>query len=323
MSATVWATDTPTALKAYGRTLVALASDRADIVCIGADLTGPTETDLFRDTLPDRFFNIGMAEANAVGVAAGMARAGLIPFVNTFCVFVSRRAFDQIAMQVAYPAANVKLVGFMPGLTTPGGVTHQAIEDLALMRALPNLTVLEPADANEIVAAVHAIADHRGPVYMRLKRGEVPVIADTAAEPFRIGRARILRNGCDGVIFACGLMVTLALDAAERLAAEGHPVAVVNVSTLKPLDDALVVELAQRTGTVITAENHSIIGGLGSAISETLMQAGVRCRFVRVGIADTFGEGASPAYLFRKYGLTAEAIVNGYLSAREPGTVTR
>ena len=316
MSVTVWATDTPTALKAYGRALVELATERREIVCIGADLTGPTETDLFRDTLPERFFNIGMAEANSVGVAAGMARSGLIPFVNTFSVFVSRRAFDQIAMQVAYPATNVKLVGFMPGLTTPGGVTHQAIEDLALMRALPNLTVIEPADGNEIAAAVHAVADHEGPVYMRLKRGEVPIIDGTGGEPFRIGKARLLREGTEGVIFACGLMVTLALDAADRLAADSHSVAVASVSTLKPLDQPLVIELARRTGTVITAENHSIIGGLGSAISETLMEAGVRCRFARVGIADTFGEGASAAYLFRKYGLTAQAIADAYLTAR-------
>ncbi len=315
-AATVWATDTPTALKAYGRALVALASERPEVVCIGADLTGPTETDLFRDTLPERFFNIGMAEANAVGVAAGMARAGQIPFVNTFCVFVSRRAFDQIAMQVAYPATNVKLVGFMPGLTTPGGVTHQAIEDLALMRALPNLTVIEPADANEIYAAVRAVADHDGPVYMRIKRGEVPVIAETGGQPFRIGPASVLRDGTDGVIFACGLMVTLALDATKQLAGDGHSVAVVNVATLKPLDKATVVEWAQRTGTVVTAENHSIVGGLGSAIAETLLEAGVGCRFARVGIRDTFGEGASAAYLFQKYGLTARAIVDAYLATR-------
>ena len=158
MSGTVWATDTPTELKAYGKALVELARARPEVVCIGADLTGPTETDLFRDELPDQFFNIGMAEANAVGIAAGMARSGDLPFVHTFSVFASRRAYDQIAMQVAYPRLNVKLIGFMPGLTTPGGVTHQAIEDLALMRALPNLTVIEPADAPQTRAAVQALS---------------------------------------------------------------------------------------------------------------------------------------------------------------------
>jgi transketolase len=310
MSTTVWPTDTPTELKAYGTALVELARARDEVVCIGADLTGPTETDLFRDTIPERFFNLGMAEANAVGVAAGMARAGDIPFVNTFSVFATRRAFDQVAMQVAYPRVNVKLVGFMPGLTTPGGVTHQAIEDLALMRALPSMTVVEPADAQQIRDAVTALAGYHGPVYMRLKRGEVPLMTGLRRPPFRLGEAEVLRDGTDAVIFACGLMVTLALAAAAQLSAGGRDVAVVNVHTLKPLDTAVICEMAARAGAVVTAENHSVIGGLGSAVAETLLDAGVRCRAIRVGIRDTFAEGASPAYLFRKYGITADAIAD-------------
>lgn len=306
MSATVWATDTPTELKAYGKALVELARSRPEVVCIGADLTGPTETDLFRDELPDRFFNIGMAEANAVGIAAGMARTGDLPFVHTFSVFASRRAYDQIAMQVAYPRLNVKLIGFMPGLTTPGGVTHQAIEDLALMRALPNLTVVEPADASQIRAAVAAIADLDGPVYLRLKRGEVPVLKE---RPFQVGAVELLRDGADAVIFACGLMVTLALAAAEQLKSEGKSVAVVNVHTLKPLDSGAICQIAARSGAVVTAENHSVIGGLGAAVAQVLLAAGVSCRSAQVGIADTFAEGASPGYLFAKYGLSTEAIV--------------
>jgi transketolase len=306
VSGTVWATDTPTELKAYGQALVELARARPEVVCIGADLTGPTETDLFRDELPGRFFNIGMAEANAVGIAAGMARSGDVPFVHTFSVFASRRAYDQIAMQVAYPRLNVKLIGFMPGLTTPGGVTHQAIEDLALMRALPNLTVVEPADATQTRAAVTAIADFDGPVYLRLKRGEVPVLAD---RPFRLGAVEVLRDGTDAVIFACGLMVTLALAAAEQLGHEGKSVAVVNVHTLKPLDAEAICAIAARTGAVVTAENHSVIGGLGSAVAQALLAAGVPCRGAQVGIADTFAEGASPGYLFAKYGLDTAAIV--------------
>src|SRR6202167_1890450 len=305
MSTTVWATDTPTEFKTYGKTLVELARARPEIVCIGADLTGPTETDLFRDEIPDRFFNIGMAEANAVGIAAGMARSGDLPFVHTFSVFASRRAYDQIAMQVAYPRLNVKLIGFMPGLTTPGGVTHQAIEDLALMRALPNLTVVEPADATQTRAAVTAIADFDGPVYLRLKRGEVPVLAD---RPFRLGAVEVLRDGTDAVIFACGLMVTLALAAAEQLGNEGKSVAVVNVPTLKPLDAEAICEIAARTGAVVTAENHSVIGGLGSAVAQAFLAGGVNCRGAQVGIADTFAEGASPGYLFAKYGLDTGAI---------------
>jgi transketolase len=306
VSGTVWATDTPTELKAYGQALVELARARPEVVCIGADLTGPTETDLFRDELQARFFNIGMAEANAVGIAAGMARSGDVPFVHTFSVFASRRAYDQIAMQVAYPRLNVKLIGFMPGLTTPGGVTHQAIEDLALMRALPNLTVVEPADATQTRAAVTAIADFDGPVYLRLKRGEVPVLAD---RPFRLGAVEVLRDGTDAVIFACGLMVTLALAAAEQLGHEGKSVAVVNVHTLKPLDAEAICAIAARTGAVVTAENHSVIGGLGSAVAQALLAAGVPCRGAQVGIADTFAEGASPGYLFAKYGLDTAAIV--------------
>jgi transketolase len=308
MSATVWATDTPTELKAYGKALVELARSRPEVVCIGADLTGPTETDLFRDELPDRFFNIGMAEANAVGIAAGMARTGDLPFVHTFSVFASRRAYDQIAMQVAYPRLNVKLIGFMPGLTTPGGVTHQAIEDLALMRALPNMTVVEPADATQTRAAVTAIADFDGPVYLRLKRGEVPVLRKTR-QTFRIGAVEPLRDGTDAVIFACGLMVTLALAAAEQLGHEGKSVAVVNVHTLKPLDEAAICRLAARTGAVVTAENHSVIGGLGSAVAQALLAGGVHAAMQQVGIADTFAEGASPGYLFARYGLSTEAIL--------------
>jgi transketolase len=319
MSPTVWPTDTPTALKVYGSTLVELAEERPEIVCIGADLTGPTETDLFRDRIPERFFNLGMAEANAVGVAAGMARSGEIPFLNTFSVFASRRAFDQIAMQVAYPRTNVKLVGFMPGLTTPGGVTHQSIEDLAMMRALPNMTVIEPADANQIKAAVRAIADHHGPVYLRIKRGEVPVIEGTETASFEIGRAELVRDGGDLAIFACGLMVTLALDVAADLAAEGCEAAVVNVPTLKPLDGELIAAVAARTGAVVSAENHSVIGGLGSAIADELLSAGVHARFAKVGIADTFAEGASAPYLFEKYGLSAAAIKEACREVRDDG----
>jgi transketolase len=321
MSPTVWPTDTPTAQKAYGSALLELARQRPEVVCIGADLTGPTETDLFRDALPERFFNVGMAEANAIGIAAGMARAGEIPFVNTFAAFATRRGFDQIAMQVAYPRTNVKIVGFMPGLTTQGGVTHQAIEDLALMRALPNLTVLEPADANQIRAAVAAVADYDGPVYLRIKRGEVPIMEQTAGQEFRIGPAQVVRDGGDVAIVASGLMVTLALDAAEALARDGIRASVVNVSTLKPLDKETIVSVAARTGRVVTAENHSLIGGLGSAVAETILEAGLRCRFARVGIADTFAEGASAPYLFEKYGLTSKSI-EAACRALDSGTPT-
>lgn len=308
-AATVWPTEIPTEMKAYGGALLELATSDPRVMCIGADLTGPTETDAFRDALPDRFVNVGMAEANAVGIAGGMARCGLVPFVNTFGVFATRRAFDQIAMQAAYPQTNVKLVGFMPGLTTPGGITHQAIEDIALMRALPGMTVIEPADAREIRASVAAVADHDGPVYLRIKRGEVPTAASSGGQSaFQIGRAQEVRSGSNGVIFACGLMVSLAIAAAERLATDGLDFAVVNAHTLKPLDVSTVIEYTATRTRVVTAENHSIIGGLGSAVAEAIAEAGVSCSFRRVGIKDTFAEGASAAYLFEKYGLSTTAI---------------
>jgi len=306
---TVWDTATPTAMKAYGRELLALAHERPEVVCLGADLTGPTETDLFRDELPERFFNIGMAEANLMGVAAGMARAGDLPYVNTFGVFASRRPLDQIAMQIAYPRTNVKIAGFMPGLTTPGGVTHQAIEDVAIMRALPGMTVVEPADATQIAQSVRAAAEWDGPVYLRLKRGETPVLEGLDV-PFEIGRGQLLREGGDALVLASGLMVTLALEAAAALAADGIEAAVGNVHTLKPLDRAFVLEHAARAGAVVTAENHTVIGGLGSAVADALVDEGVHVAFERVGIRDTFAYGASAPYLFRAHGLTAEAIAD-------------
>jgi transketolase len=210
-------------------------------------------------------------------------------------------------MQIAYPATNVKIAGFMPGLTTPGGVTHQAIEDIAIMRALPNMTVLEPADAAQIAQSVAAAADHDGPIYLRLKRGETPVLADVDL-PLVIGRAQLLKDGADVIIFACGLMVTLALEAAAELAGEGIHAAVANVHTLKPLDRTFVAEHAARTGAVVTAENHTVIGGLGSAVADTLVDEGVHVAFERVGIPDVFARGASAPYLFREFGLTAPAI---------------
>lgn len=295
--------------RVYGEALVELARERDDVVCLGADLTGSTETDLFRDAFPDRFWNLGIAEANAVGVAAGMARSGDVPFFHTFGVFASRRPFDQIAMQVAYPRTNVKLVGFLPGLTTLLGVSHQAIEDLAILRALPNMTLIEPSGPEQVRAAVRAAAAHHGPVYLRIKRADSH---PQRLEPLTIGQGQVLREGEPApraVIFACGLMVAEALRAADALQAQGVAIAVVNLPTLKPLDTQLVIAQARRCGTVVTAENHSILGGLGSAVAETLLEAGVPVRFARVGIRDTFAEGASTPYLLQKYGLTAEALL--------------
>jgi len=298
----------------YGEALCELARERKEVVCLSADLTSSTEIDLFRDAFPDRFYNLGIAEANAIGVAAGMARCGDIPFFHTFSVFCSRRPFDQIAMQLAYPRTNVKLVGFLPGLTTLLGVSHQAIEDLAILRALPNMTLIEPSGPEQVAAAVRAAAEHRGPVYLRMRRAE--------ARPERtvdltIGRGQVLREGGAGVMFACGLMVKAALDAAAALAQEGIEVSVVNLPTIKPIDRALVIAEARRCGVVVTAENHTIIGGLGSAVAETLMDAGVSAGFVSVGIRDSFAEGGSTPYLLKKYGLTAHDIIAAFRAAQE------
>ena len=224
-----------TVLKPYGEALLALARKRQDIVCLGADLTRQTETDIFRDALPDRFINVGMAEANMIGIAGGLARAGHVVFVNTFGVFCTRRCYDQIAMSVAYPGLNVKIVGFMPGLSSPGGPSHQAIEDVALMRALPNMTVVDPADATEVTQSVAAIVDHPGPVYLRLKRGENPVIfADD--HKLDLTKAQVLRGSqrSDVCIIAAGMMIPAALAAADTLEQNGLNTTVINTPVIKP-----------------------------------------------------------------------------------------
>lgn len=295
------------ATKHYGEALLDAARKDTRIVCLTADLTLPTETDLFRDHLPDRFHQVGIAEANMIGIAGGLARSGEIPFVHSFCVFVTRRCYDQVAMQVAYPRANVKIVGVIPGLTTLLGVSHQAIDDMALMRALPNMTVIEPSGPDQVRAAVAAIAAYDGPVYLRLKRADGTEKTNGAASDFTIGKMRILREGKHGLIIACGLMVDIALSAANLLAAEGVETTVVDMATIKPLDPGLI-ELARQMPVVVTAENHSIIGGLGSAVAELLMENDVHTKFRRVGVRDTFAEGGTTPYLLEKYGLSDKAL---------------
>lgn len=310
-SAAFWRDGTPTESKAYGRALLALAQQDPRIVCLGADLTGPTETDLFRDTIPERFFNLGIAEANLMCVASGMARSGDIPFVNTFGVFATRRAMDQVALQIAYPQANVKLIGFMPGLTSPGGPTHQATDDIALMRALPGMVVVEPACATHVAPLLAQLVAHRGPAYMRIKRGDLPRLFMPDSLP-PLGKAQVVRPGRDGWILASGVMVTLAMEALEALAVQGIQAGLVNIATVKPLDVALVRDLAAGGKPILVAENHSVIGGLGSAVAEVIAEAGLAVRFARLGVADVFAEGASAPYLFQTYGLSAAAIANRF-----------
>lgn len=311
----------PTTLKPYGKALLELAREQSAVICLGADLTRQTETDLFRDALPERFFNLGMSEQNLMGVAAGLAREGHTVFVHTFGVFATRRPYDQVAMAIAYPGLNVKIVGFMPGLSSPGGPSHQAIDDVALMRALPNMTVVDVADAVEVRQAVFALAERPGPAYLRLKRGEVPILFDDEDHRLEIGRAQVLRKGTDLALIASGMMVPIALEAADHLARDGVSVTLLNVPTIKPLDGETVLAAIGEARAVLVAENHSIIGGLGSAIAEAMADAGIARPFRRVGIRDTFAEGsASARYLFAKYGLDINGVLHAAYDAlgREP-----
>lgn len=301
--------------RVYGEALLQIGRADPRIVVLSADLTAATETDLFRDELPERFFQAGIAEANMIGMAGGMARQGDVPFVHSFSVFATRRCYDQIAMQAAYPNLPVKVVGFIPGLTTLLGPSHQAIDDIALMRALPNMTVIEPADVRQIPAAVQAAVAHQGPVYLRIKRADASPPEPLHTTPLVRGKLDRLREGRDGVIFASGLMCATALEAAEMLAAEGLSVSVANVSTLKPLDTQGVSELTKCGRVVVTAENHSIIGGLGSAVAEHLLESGMHVGFERVGVRDCFAEGGSTPYLLQRYGLDATAIVAAFRRA--------
>ena len=294
----------------YGDALVSLARNNSKIVALTGDLTPATQCDLFRDTFPERFFNSGIAEANMIGLAAGMARVGDIPFVHSFSVFLTRRAYDQIAMQIAYPCLNVKLAGFLPGLTTLLGVSHQSIDDFALMRALPNMTIIEPSGANQMAAALRSAASIDSPVYLRLHKATKIISEREVEQEIQIGKGQLISEGDDAIIFACGHMVSKAQDAARMLKKMGITVAVANMHTLKPFDTDFVLKHANRTGVVVSAENHSIIGGLGSAISEALAerQANTHIKFKRVGVLDTFAEGGSTSYLFNKYGLSAQHI---------------
>jgi transketolase len=301
------------AAKPYGSALLAAAQRDPRIVALTADLSGPTETDLLRDALPDRFFQVGIAEANMMGMAGGMARCGRMPFVHTFSVFATRRAYDQLAMQIAYPRLNAKVVGFIPGLDTLLGVSHQAIDDIAMMRALPNMHILEPAPGQIGDAVAEAVA-HEGPVYLRLARAR-EYASGTAVPPSAGQGYAQLKEGRDGLILACGLSVPEAQAAADLLAARGIAVGVVAVTRLKPLSPDLL-PMARAAGTVLTVENHSIIGGLGSALAEQIAEQGCALRFARVGVPDVFAYGATTPYLMREFGMDAEGIAQRFEALR-------
>ncbi|MDI7247650.1 MAG: transketolase family protein [Bacillota bacterium] len=302
---------------AYGKALVKLGEVNPDVVVLDADLAKSTKTDEFAARFPERFFDMGIAEADMMGTAAGLAASGKIPFASTFAVFAAGRAFDQVRQVIAYPGLNVKIGASHGGITVgEDGASHQSVEDVALMRAIPGMTVIVPADAVETEKAVFAAAKHGGPVYIRLGRSGVPVIFDDGYG-FRIGRAALLREGGDVTIIACGVLVASALEAASRLAErEGLSARVLDMATIKPADEEAVVAAACETGAIVTAEEHNVIGGLGSTVCE--ITAG-RCPVPveRIGIQDAFGQSGTPEELLRAYGLLSEDIVKAALRAVE------
>ncbi len=292
--------------EAYGKALVELGEQNKNVVVLDADLAGATMTKFFKAAHPDRFFDCGIAEANMMNIGAGLSTMGLIPFCSTFAMFGAGRAYEQIRNSIAYPKFNVKICCSHAGVSVgEDGGSHQSIEDIGLMRLIPGMTVIVPADANEARKATFALAEFQGPAYMRLARLATPVFEEDY--PFEIGKANVLREGKDVAVFACGLMVNEALEAAKLLSAESIEISVINVHTIKPIDAACVTEYAQKCGNVVTVEEHSVIGGLGDAVADVLMGK-VCCKFRKIGVNDQFGQSGKAADVLREYGLTADQI---------------
>ncbi len=292
---------------AYGEALLALGQAHPEVVVLDADLYNSTRTVEFRNAFPDRFVDVGIAEADMVSMAAGMAASGLVPYANSFAIFLTARCYDQIRIQIAYPKLHVVLVGSSAGLTQGAdGASHQSLEDVALMRALPNMKVIVPADWVETMAVTEAAVAMEGPVYIRVGRYPVPRLFD-ASYRFELGRAAELRAGQDVALIACGHMTHVALYAAEMLAGRGIEAAVWNMPTIKPLDRAAVLS-ASEAPLVVTIEEHSIIGGLGSAVAELMAELGTGSRLIRMGTLDVFGESGSADELLAKHGLTADSV---------------
>ena len=292
--------------EAYGKALVELGEQNKNVVVLDADLAGATMTKYFKAAHPERFFDCGIAEANMMNIGAGLSTMGLVPFCSTFAMFGAGRAYEQIRNTIAYPRFNVKICCSHAGVSVgEDGGSHQAIEDIGLMRLIPGMTVIVPADANEAKKATFALAEFQGPAYMRLARLATPVFEEDY--PFEIGKANVLREGKDAAVFACGLMVNEALEAAKLLAAEGIEISVINVHTIKPIDAECVTKYAEKCGNVVTVEEHSVIGGLGDAVADVLMGK-VCCKFRKIGVNDQFGQSGKVADVLREYGLTADQI---------------
>ncbi|QQP87608.1 transketolase family protein [Skermanella sp. TT6] len=301
----------------FGNALAELAKDRPEIVGMTADLGKYTDLHVFAKACPDRYYQMGMAEQLLMGAAAGMAHEGFVPFATTYAVFASRRAYDFIHQTIAEENLNVKLACALPGLTSGYGPSHQAAEDLALFRAMPNMTVIDPCDALDIEQAVPAIASHQGPVYMRLLRGHVPLVLDEYDYRFELGKAKLLRDGADVLVISSGILTMRALEVARTLEADRIGVAVLHVPTIKPLDTETILREASRSGRmVVVAENHTVIGGLGEATAGVLLRSGVTPKFRQIGLPDEFLLAGALPTLHDRYGISAEAMarsIKGWL----------
>lgn len=300
--------------ESYGNALKALGEENPNVLVLDADLAGATKTGVFKKAFPERFFDCGIAECNMVSIAAGIAATGKIPFCSSFAMFAAGRAYEQVRNAVGYPHLNVKIGATHAGISVgEDGATHQCNEDIALMRTIPGMVIINPADDVEARAAVKAAAEYVGPVYLRFGRMAVPVFNDEATYKFEIGKGIVLREGTDVTIVATGLCVNSALEAAEKLAADGVSAEVINIHTIKPLDEELILASAKKTGKVVTVEEHSVIGGLGSAVCDCLC-ANLPTSVKKLGMQDVFGESGSAAALVAKYGLDAEGV---YKSVKE------
>jgi transketolase len=310
MIASIAAEGQRTAPAPFGHALAALALEKPEIVGLTADLAKYTDLHVFAQAHPDRFYQMGMAEQVLMSAAAGFAREGFQPFATTYAVFASRRAYDFICMAIAEESLDVKIVCALPGLTTGYGPSHQATEDLAIFRGLPNMTIIDPCDAHEIAQVVPAISAHKGPVYMRLLRGNVPLVLDEYGYRFELGRAKLLCDGAEALVISSGFMTMRALEAAERLRADGLGVAVLHVPTIKPLDTATILAEAARPGRlVVVAENHTVVGGLGEAVGATLMREGVRpAGFRQIGLPDAFLDAGALPTLHDRYGISTNGM---------------
>ena len=294
--------------ESYGNALAELGAEHKDVVVLDADLAAATKTGVFKKAFPERFIDCGIAESNMMGVAAGLAATGLVPFASSFAMFAAGRAFEQVRNSIGYPHLNVKIGATHAGISVgEDGATHQCNEDIALMRTIPGMVVISPADDVEAKAAVKAAYEHQGPVYLRFGRLAVPVINDRPDYKFEIGKGVVLREGKDLTIIATGLPVSNCLEAAEKLAADGIDAKVINIHTIKPLDEELVVAAAKETGKVVTVEEHSVIGGLGSAVCDVLAEK-APTKVLKIGINDTFGESGPAVELIKKYGLDTDSI---------------